>query len=88
MRNHTNQPTKRKTTMSYRPVFIINGDICYNGQFFATEEEALSSAEARFRVWTMPEDFGAERAPDTVNYLFDPDKGDVSLASLKAPEAA
>jgi len=87
--------------MSYRPVFIVNGESCYNGQFFATEEEALSSAEARFRstkatywrtgtgfVWTMPEDFGAEEAPDAVNYLFDPDKGDVSLASLKTRESA
>ena len=74
--------------MSYRPVFIVYGEICYNGQFFATEEEALSTAEARFRVWTMPEDFGAEQAPDAVNYFFDPEKGDVSVASLKPRESA
>ena len=74
--------------MSYRPVFIVKGETCYNGQFFATEDEALSSAAARFRVWTMPEDFGAEQAPDAVNYLFDPDKGDVLVSSLKSRETA
>jgi len=68
--------------MSWKPVFIMNDkERAYNGQRFATQEEARLSADRRFGVWTMPVDFTTEESDDPVNYVFDPIKGDVSVST-------
>ena len=68
--------------MSWKPVFIMNdNERAYNGQRFATQEEARLSADRRFGVWTMPVDFTTEESDDPVNYVFDPIKGDVSVST-------
>ena len=54
---------------SYRPMFVFGtGERAGNDQRFATREEALSSAKARFQVWTMPSDYGVDESEDPVNY--------------------
>jgi len=58
-------------TLSYRPMFeFTGGEIAGNAQRFATEAEALSSAMARFQVWTMPVGYSVEPSADPVNYKF------------------
>ena len=59
--------------MNHKPAFIIEGEDkpCLNGQVFATKEEALASAEARFCVWTLPKGFSAVETEDKVNYKFE-----------------
>ena len=56
--------------MNWKPAFILPGEDapCTNAQVFATREEALKSAEARFMVWTMPTDYLAVETNDPVNY--------------------
>jgi hypothetical protein len=56
--------------MNYKPAFILRGEDkpCTNAQVFATREEALASAQSRFMVWTVPEDFTAVETNDPVNY--------------------
>lgn len=66
------------TPTSWRPMFHVPPDEwAGNAQRFATEEEALASARARFNVWMVPDDFRADPTDDPVNYKWD--KGDVSL---------
>lgn len=57
--------------MSWKPAFKIQGKWCYNGQAFATEEEAKASAASRFMVWTMPEDYAAHESEEPVNYRWE-----------------
>ena len=72
--------------MNYRPMFTFaSGERCGNAQVFATKEEAQNSAEARFRVWTMPTGYGVDETTDPVVYRWDNDEGDVRLP---IPEAA
>ena len=54
--------------MSYKPEFLVSGEWSGNAQRFATYEEALESAKARFAVWTMPSDFRSVWSSDDVNY--------------------
>ena len=57
------------TTTSFRPMFTFTNEKAVgNGQRFATQDEALASASARFQVWTMPTGFFAEESADPVNY--------------------
>jgi hypothetical protein len=68
--------------MSWKPYFIIPGEgdkHCKNGQAFATQEEALASAESRFMRWTTPSGFGADESDQPVNYRWDAQRGDVAL---------
>jgi hypothetical protein len=62
--------------MSYKPVFVMDdGERASNAQRFKTEEEALLAAFARFRVWTMPVDYGVDESSDPVNYRWDENLG-------------
>ena len=57
--------------MSWKPYFTLasEGDKhCHNAQAFATQEEALASASARFMVWTAPTGCGADESDEPVNY--------------------
>ena len=54
--------------MSWKPEFLVQGEWCDNSQRFATEQEAEDSADARYRVWTMPSDFRVTESDDPVNY--------------------
>lgn len=75
--------------MSWKPYFILKGELnpdgtpkhSYNGQAFATKEEALDSAYSRFMRWTAPIDYGADESTEPVNYRWDPEHGDVHIAS-------
>jgi hypothetical protein len=53
---------------SWKPVFKAEGAWCENGQRFATKDEALASASARFMVWTVPEAYDAHESDDEPNY--------------------
>jgi len=56
-------------TKSFRPMFTFTNEKAVgNGQRFATQDEAMASARARFQVWTMPTGFFAEESTDPVNY--------------------
>lgn len=67
--------------MSWKPAFKFRGqkELGTNGQVFATKDEALASAAARFTVWTMPEDFTAVESDEPVNYRWDKEQGDVMI---------
>lgn len=54
--------------MSFKPEFLINGIWYDNAVRFATYEEALDNARAKFAVWTMPTDYRAVESTDPVNY--------------------
>ncbi len=54
---------------SWKPEFLVQGSWCSNAQRFATYQEAYDSAQARFMVWTMPEDCRAVESTDPVNYV-------------------
>ena len=56
--------------MNWKPAFFFkNQDTpSTNAEVYATKEEALASAEARFMVWTMPTDFTAVETDEPVNY--------------------
>ena len=69
--------------MSYRPIFIFeSGERCGNAQVFATRDEALDSASARFSVWTMPVGFDVEETSNPANYRVDCVQGDVRLTEV------
>lgn len=59
--------------MSFKPEFQTIGDSKFydNAQRFATEAEALASANARMAVWTMCVAVRATESPDPVNYKWD-----------------
>jgi hypothetical protein len=56
--------------MSWKPEFLCQGSWCANGQAFATEAEAKSSAASRFQRWTVPTDYRAVESEEPVNYAF------------------
>tara|TARA_R110002126_G_scaffold9776_2_gene44064 strand:+ start:2066 stop:2272 length:207 start_codon:yes stop_codon:yes gene_type:complete len=58
---------------------FASGERLGNAQVFATKDEARSSAEDRFRVWTMPTGYGVDETADSVTYRWDSDEGDVRL---------
>jgi hypothetical protein len=65
--------------MNYRPMFeFASGERLGNAQVFATREEAQSSAEDRFRVWTMPTGYDVDETADAVTYRWTTD-GDARL---------
>lgn len=65
---------------SYRPMFeFANNEIAGNAQRFATHDEALKSAQARFIGWTMPKGYLVEESEDPVTYRWDDVEGDVRL---------
>ncbi|UCC74085.1 MAG: hypothetical protein JSV86_05870 [Gemmatimonadota bacterium] len=53
---------------SYKPEFLVQGKWCDNAQRFATREEAEQSAQARFLVWTQPEDWRVSASDEPVSY--------------------
>jgi hypothetical protein len=53
---------------SYKPVFEVGGRWYDNAQRFASREEAIGSARARFMVWTIPTACDAHESADAVNY--------------------
>ena len=56
--------------MSFRPIWYLGPtEIGRNQQVFATHDEALARAKARFNVWTQPTDFGVEETKDRVTYV-------------------
>jgi len=65
--------------MSFRPIWYLGpqeykssdreNEIGRNSQVFATRDEALASAKARFNDWTEPTDFGVEETEDRVTYV-------------------
>jgi len=68
--------------MSWKPYWIIPSEgakHCTNGQAFATEDEALASAYARFCNWTVPTGYGADESDKPVTYVWDPLRGDMPL---------
>lgn len=57
---------------SYKPMFVFSDGKAYgNAQRFATYNEAYRSAQARFAVWTMPQDYLVEASDDAPNYVRD-----------------
>tara|TARA_R110000868_G_scaffold106636_5_gene292340 strand:+ start:3070 stop:3276 length:207 start_codon:yes stop_codon:yes gene_type:complete len=62
---------------------FASGERLGNAQVFATKDEARSSAEDRFRVWTMPTGYGVDETTDSVTYRWDIDEGDVRLTLEK-----
>jgi hypothetical protein len=55
--------------MNWKPAFSFRGQdhLSTNGEVYATEKEALASAEQRFMVWTMPTAYSAVPTEDPVN---------------------
>jgi hypothetical protein len=72
--------------MSWKPEFLVQGGWYDNAQRFETEAEAKASAYARFMVWTMPDDYRASESTDPVNYRWDDETGNVSLATAEQCE--
>ena len=71
--------------MNYRPMFTFaSGERRGNEQVFATREEAQSSAEDRFRAWTMPTGYGVDETTEPVTYRWSDVVGDVCLDSEAA----
>ena len=66
--------------MNWKPAFIIRGEDkpCTNGEVYATEAEALASAEQRFMVWTMPTGCCVVETEDPVNGVWVPGRGRVT----------
>jgi|TARA_R110002072_G_scaffold90058_3_gene201659 hypothetical protein len=70
--------------MNYKPMFeFASGERLGNAQVFATKEEALGSAQDRFRVWTRPTGYGADETSDPVTYTWTAETGDVSLRTFE-----
>jgi hypothetical protein len=69
-----------KMPTSYKPGFVFRTEPpVFNGQRFATREEALRSAEMHFMRWTLPTGFIVEESDDPVNYCWDDVRGDTPL---------
>lgn len=68
--------------MSFKPEFQVGTDPKFygNAQAFATEAEALASAQARFNVWTMATGFRAVESDEPVNYRWEDGVGDVPVS--------
>lgn len=69
------------TSKSWKPVFRMPNDPVWydNAQRYASKEEAMASASARFSVWTMPEAYDAIESTDPVNYMWVEGTGDVMI---------
>ena len=67
--------------VNFKPAFILPGEEkpCTNAQVFATYEEAVNSAAARFQVWTMPSGYTVVETEDPVNYEWLPNVGDMPI---------
>lgn len=62
--------------MSYQPMMeFSNQPPVGNALRFATEEEAMASAENLFSRWTVPTGYHAKQSDDPVNYRWDADQG-------------
>jgi hypothetical protein len=66
--------------MNWKPAFSFRGQdhLSTNGEVYATEKEALASAEQRFMVWTMPTAYSAVPTEDPVNGRWVPGQGRVT----------
>lgn len=64
-----------------------DGTTAGNAQVFATHDEALESAAARFAVWTMPVAFFVDPVDAPVNYRR-VNGGDVNIAASALYERA
>jgi hypothetical protein len=55
--------------MNHKPAFYFSGQDKpgVNAEVYATQAEALASAEARFMVWTMPTGITTVETEDPVN---------------------
>jgi len=62
---------------------FASGERLGNAQVFATKEEALGSAQNRFRVWTMPTGYSADETSDPVTYRWTAETGDASLRTFE-----
>lgn len=69
--------------MSWKPEFEVQGEWSRNGQAFATQDEAMASASARFMVWTTPTGYRAVESSEVPNYRWDPEQGDVRLTAAE-----
>ena len=66
--------------MSYKPQFhFTNDERQTNGQSFATEQEALASAAARWARWLQPTGYSAVESDAPVTYRYDDAAGDIRL---------
>ena len=54
--------------MSYRPMVLVHGEWAGNALRFATEAEALASAENLMGRWLLVEDFRADVSEDPVKH--------------------
>lgn len=70
--------------MSYRPMVSTGGSFAGNGLRFATEAEALASAQDLYSRWTLCVDYRADESEDPVNYAWDPERGNVPLEVINA----
>ena len=72
----------RGNKMNYRPIWNLGPlEVGRNSQVFATDDEALASAKARFNDWTTPTDYGIEETNDPVTYVRKDNK-DYSLKGM------
>jgi hypothetical protein len=57
--------------MSYRPMVYVQGEWAGNGLRFATEAEALASAQNLMARWFLVDDVRVDASDDEVNYAWD-----------------
>jgi hypothetical protein len=57
--------------MSYRPMVYVQGEWAGNGLRFATEAEALASAQNLMARWFLVDDIRVDESDDEVNYAWD-----------------
>jgi len=57
--------------MSYRPMVYVQGEWAGNGLRFATEAEALASAQNLMARWFLVDDIRVDESNDEVNYAWD-----------------
>lgn len=65
--------------MSFRPMVSTGGEFAGNALRFATREEAESSAHDLACRWMLVERFRVDESEDPVNYMWDPQRGNVPL---------
>ena len=70
--------------MSWRPMVSTGSTFDGNALRFATEQEALDSAQNLYQRWTLCVDYRAEQSDDPVNYRWDPERGNVPLEVVNA----
>jgi hypothetical protein len=57
--------------MSYRPMVYVQGEWAGNGLRFATEAEALASAQNLMARWFLVDDVRVDASEDEVNYAWE-----------------